>query len=277
MDLKKIIKEIFQTESFILEKTNKGYTNKNYKLYIDKKTYMVRVPWEHSEHIVNHQHEEKTIKAIQDLSLDVPLVFFDSQTGIKITEYIDGLWEFQECPYPDKIKRVAYLMKQLHQAKLQIHESFNPIERFYEYRKHLQHPLYDVDRFESIIFEVKQLHNPHVLCHNDWVSGNLLFSNTRDYLIDYEYGADNDPLFDVMSFISENNIDNVQERELFYKTYFNQMNDVIREQLCIWENFHNLLWCTWAMMMWEQRQEQVYKKIAHTKYQALCNSFLHPK
>ena len=35
------------------------------------------------------------------------------------------------------------------------------------------------------------------------VDGNILFTKENVYLIDYEYAADNDPLFDVMSFLSE--------------------------------------------------------------------------
>lgn len=47
------------------------------------------------------------------------------------------------------------------------------------------------------------------------------------------------------------------------------MNATVRRQLDIWENFQNLLWCCWAMMMWESRHESVYRAIARDKYEAL--------
>lgn len=277
MELNELLKNIFHSENFTIEKTNKGFTNRNYIVTVENKKYMVRVPWEHSEHVVNHQHEEKTMQVIQSLDLDVPLVYYDVNSGIKITEFIEDLWEFEECPFPDKITRAAILMKRLHQANLQIGEDFLPIKRLAQYQRHITNPLYDLKKYDYVIQQVENLHNPHVLCHNDWVSGNVLFSNSKDYLIDYEYGADNDPLFDVMSFISENNIYDTEARETFYHAYFDEITPLIREQLSLWEDFHNLLWCTWAMMMWEQRHEDIYKDIAQTKYQALCNSSLHDK
>lgn len=269
MELEKIIVDVFGQSPYGLQPLQKGFTNKNYRLCIQGSIYIVRVPWKDSEHIVNHEHEEKVIKAIQDLQLDVPLIYFDAKCGIKITKYIDQLKEFQECKDRDAIIRTAKLMKRLHHAKKCIQIEFDPLDRYFTYRKHVRHPLYDVSLYEDIIQVIKGLSSEHVLCHNDWVSGNILLGKERDYLIDYEYGADNDPLFDVMSFITENNIDDPHDREIFFEEYFDEWNDECKERLYIWEVFHNLLWCMWAMMMWEQRKESIYKRIANDKYIAL--------
>lgn len=72
-----------------------------------------------------------------------------------------------------------------------------------------------------------------------------------------------------MSFITENNIDDPHDREIFFEEYFDEWSDECKERLYIWEVFHNLLWCMWAMMMWEQRKESIYKRIANDKYLAL--------
>lgn len=118
--------------------------------------------------------------------------------------------------------------------------------------------------------EIADLNQHQVLCHNDLVSGNLLFSKERLYLIDYEYAAMNDPLFDVISFLSENQIFDKELRQRFYLAYFNTQPDgLLLNQLKEWEIFEDVLWCTWAMMMAESRHEQVYLDIAEDKYQAL--------
>ena len=101
------------------------------------------------------------------------------------------------------------------------------------------------------------------------MDGNILFTKDKTYLIDYEYAANNDPLFDVMSFLSENQIEDPALRARFYAVYFDEMNATVRRQLDIWENFQNLLWCCWAMMMWESRHESIYRAIARDKYEAL--------
>lgn len=274
MKIQKLIQEVFHTDQYKIEEMHKGYTNKNFFLYVHDHVYVLRIPRNDNEHIVHREHEEKTIQVTKFLDLDVPLVYFDAQSGIKITEYIEQLYEFKDCPYPDKIERCARLMKKLHESCLSIHQEFDPIKRYEQYRKHIKQPLYNLSNYEDILQHVFSIEGKHILCHNDWVSGNILFSDHKDYLIDYEYGADNDPLFDVMSFITENNIQDEAKRQAFYDVYFDEFNDEIKKRLQIWESFHNLLWCTWAMMMWEDEYEPIYKKIAKEKYIALQRSYL---
>lgn len=268
MDLDKLIKEVFHSDAYTCTPLHKGYTNKNYLLQIGQKRYVLRIPYANSEHIVNRQHEEKAIHAVRTLKLDAPVVYFHAADGIKISSYIENVWEYRECPFPDKIERAAVLMKKLHQAKKRIGENFDPIQRYQDYKKHVSNPLFPLDAYEAVLPHIRQLSCKHVLCHNDWVSGNILLGE-KDYLIDYEYSADNDPLFDVMSFLTENNIDDEKERQRFYNVYFDTFQTETARQLHIWETFHNLLWCTWAMMMWEQRKDPVYRQIAEDKYKAL--------
>lgn len=261
-----IIEEVFHTKEYTIEKTNKGLTNHNYLLKVKNQEYMVRVPRNDSGHIVNRKHE----KIVSELAkeLDVETLYFNEENGIKITINYPDVYEYEECPYANKIERCAILMKKLHSLP-PVDFHFEPFHTLNIYRSHVKTPLYDLSEFEQMITQVKNFHNKDVLCHNDWVSGNILFSDQRDYLIDYEYGASNDPLFDVISFLSENQIFDKTLRARFYHVYFDELTDNIREQLYLWEMFQNVLWCNWAMMMYESRHENIYKSIAKDKYQAL--------
>lgn len=261
-----IIMKVFATSEYTLEKLDKGITNQNYVLTINHNTYIVRIPYNDNTHILDRSHEAEVLEEVSDL--DVTTIFYDVVSGIKITEYMEGLVEYKDCPFEDKIERSAVLLKKLHQKKAPSF-SFNPIQTLYAYKAKIHHFLYDIESYETIIEKLKQLNHKQVLCHNDLVSGNLLFSNDRDYLIDYEYAASNDALFDVMSFISENQIHDEVLRERFYQVYFDEITDEIRHDLYLWEIFHNLLWCYWAMMLYERRSDPIYKEIANEKYQAL--------
>ena len=126
-----------------------------------------------------------------------------------------------------------------------------------------------IQQSEKIIQALQAIPVQATLCHNDWVAGNIGFTQHRDYLLDYEYAGDNDPLFDVMSFITENKI-SVLDREIFYSAYFDHpLSTDERSYLKAYEDFHNLLWYTWAMMMFESRQDQVYLMIAQDKLKQL--------
>lgn len=264
-----LMDRLFCDGNLKIEKLDKGLTNHNYLLHLDGASYVLRTPHFDSEHIVNRHHETLALDAIRDSGIDVETIYYDETSGYKVTTYISQALDFSQYLGDDNILRVAQLMKRFHNLHKHIGVSFDPINRYQQYRSHVTLPLYDISAYETIMEEVASLQFESVLCHNDWVEGNILFCHNDTYLIDYEYAADNDPLFDVMSFLSENNIVDPTLRKQFYDTYFDHMDDEIWHRLHVWECFHNLLWCMWAMMMWEQRHEEIYKSIAKDKYQAL--------
>lgn len=264
--MKKVIETLFHTKTYTIEKMDKGLTNHNYLLYIHNQKYVVRVPDINNPHICDRFLEKKISNTAK--MLDVDTLYFDEHSGIKITRYVEDVYEYENCPYPDKIERCAKLMKKLHQLPL-CHHEYNAIETLRYYQSHIQNPIYSFKEYEDKIKEINSFHNQKTLCHNDFVSGNILFHEKRDYLIDYEYSSDNDPLFDVISFLSENQIYDPKLRIRFYHAYFNQVDTIIFKQMYLWELFQNILWCNWAMMMHEAKGENIYQEIAREKYQAL--------
>lgn len=268
------IAQTFHQHPTHLRALNKGLTNQNYLFDINEQTYVIRVPYQDSHNIVNRQHEEAVHQLIKPYDLDVPTLYYDPLTGVKITLYLDHLVEYKESNDDDKIERVALLMRRLHRPQQKCGFSFDPIARLRQYQNCVKKPLYNLSYYESIITHIMKMDTLMTCCHNDWVSGNILLSSDGDYLIDYEYAADNDPLFDVMSFITENKIIDTNLRNRFYQAYFGRaINNSEQLNCTYWECFHNLLWCTWAMMMFESRKNPIYQSIADDKYFALVTSY----
>ncbi len=268
-DTDSLIRSLFKTTSYTQEKLNKGLTNDNYLITIDHQRFILRVPKSDSAQIVNFAHEAKALDLAKQADLDVNTLYYDQQTGIKITQYVDDLKTFDEVNSPDKLIRTAILMKRLHSLNQTIGYDFDPISRYRQYRSYVKKPLIDDHKAQSILDAVEQLSFKATLCHNDWVPGNIGFTQHKDYLIDYEYAGDNDPFFDVMSFITENDIA-PSDRQTFYDAYFGHpLSSSERHHLTVYEDFHNLLWCTWALMMAESRNDQIYTLIAHQKLKQL--------
>jgi thiamine kinase-like enzyme len=263
------IKSFFKCDVYTSEKLNKGLTNDNYLITVDHQRFVLRVPKSDANQIVNFTHEAKALELIKELQLDVITLFYDPNTGVKMTRYVDDLKTYNEYDHEDKLIRVAYLMRKLHSIKKTIGYDFDPLERYLQYRSYVKKPLIEDERAKKILDQIKSLPYQATLCHNDWVAGNIGFTQHKDYLLDYEYAGDNDPLFDVMSFITENNI-SLSDREIFYNAYFDHpLTTLERSTLKAYEDFHNLLWCTWAMMMVESRNDQVYLDIAYDKLKQL--------
>ncbi len=268
-DIDHLLKTILKTDFFTKEKLNKGLTNDNYLITVGEQCFICRVPKNDAHQIVHFPHEAKALELIKNAQLDVTTIFYDQETGIKITEYVPDFLTFEEYQGSDKIKRTACLMKRLHALQQTIGYDFDPIARYHQYRSYVKKAWISDARAAEIIQAIQAIPYVPTLCHNDWVSGNIGFTNERDYLIDYEYAGDNDPYFDVMSFITENKLTE-DERKEFLETYFDHpLTSVELLALKAYEDFHNLLWCTWAIMMYESRNLDVYLHIAQDKLDQL--------
>ena len=277
MNINETIEKVFLTKDYKLILTDKGLTNKNYLLKILNKKYMVRVPYPDASQIIEREHELIAIDCVKGQSFDIAPIYYDESTGIKITPYIEGAVEYKDTQDVNKIEKVAKLLRRFHSLNLQSSESFNPYERYLQYKSHISSPSFDLSQYEPIMNKIARETYTPCLCHNDVVSGNLLFTKQQTYLIDYEYAANNDPLFDVISFLSENEIFDENLRERFYAVYFDEMNDSVKQRLIHWEIFQDVLWCTWAMMMEESRHEPIYQEIAKAKYKALQSINVDPR
>ena len=254
-----------------LKDMQKGLTNKNYLLTLDGEEYVLRIPFADAANVVDRHHETLALQALKDSDIDVDTIYYDEVNGYKVTRYLKDVVTYEECIYEDKIERVAALMKRFHGLHTTIGVSFDPIGRYVQYARHVKHQPFAFPMLNDLIKELQHMKRTQVLCHNDWVSGNILFTPAKTYLIDYEYAADNDPLFDVMSFLSENNIQDETLRERFYAVYFDTMDDQLRKDLLCFEAFEDVLWCHWALMMFESRQDPVYMHIAKAKAQGYNN------
>lgn len=259
-------KNIF--EPYTLEKLDVGLTNDIFKVITDTNIYTVRVPKNDTHGIFNYTLESEILRHVKEF--DVTEVDFDKNTGFKLSLWVDNK-HFDEVNDTNKIIKIAKLMKEFHSINYKSGITFNYVSKYETFKSKIIKPIFDITSYEHVFNEVIVDDNSLCLCHNDWVSGNMLFTEDKVYLIDYEYAADNHPYFDVMSFITENNIIDNNQRKMFYDNYFDEYNEETLLELKKWEKVHHLLWCTWAMMMYESRKEAIYYEIALDKYNQLIS------
>ncbi|MFV0479453.1 MAG: phosphotransferase [Anaerorhabdus sp.] len=271
--IEKILNDLIH-EELILTKTNLGLTNTIYISTLHNQKVVVRVPKKELLNSIAFSNEEQALTLLRPLALDAKELFYDPSSRIRITKWIDDTCEFKDIQdKQDGVIRVARLLKTLHQANLKSGVRFDGLSLLKEYQSQILHPLYSYSEFNFILDEINHINNPVCLCHNDVVSGNILFTDKQDYLIDYEYSKDNDPLFDITSFFTENKITDPILRSHFYQEYFNhQPTSSQQHDLDCWEIFHNYLWCCWANMMYDTLHDDIYRHIAQDKYEALCAS-----
>jgi thiamine kinase-like enzyme len=265
----KNIKQTFEKITKLKVKSAKllpvGLTNDDYLITtLGNKDFILRIPKAENYKLFNYSNEDKIIKLVSKTGLDVETYYFDKVSGIKITNYIPHLDSYSKSKLSNqiKLKLVADGISTIHKLKLKPTIIFNPFERLTKYKKLASKKLFsdEQDIIDSCYNDY--LNTKHVLSHNDLVDGNLLFSDKRLYIIDYEYAGYNHPLFDAASFLSENNIENKKDITTFLKAYLKSDYSINKyDQLMRWCRFNDLLWSYWAFMMFNQHKLPIFKSI----------------
>ncbi|XZH36526.1 hypothetical protein ACSW82_02870 [Clostridium perfringens] len=67
-----------------------GMTNKNYKVFVGNKAYIVRIPGRGTSSMINRKDERMNSKLVAEEGIDSKVLFFDEDSGIKISEFIEG-------------------------------------------------------------------------------------------------------------------------------------------------------------------------------------------
>ncbi len=129
---------------------------------------------------------------------------------------------------------------------------------------------FNLSKYENYVFKLSEP-TSWVLSHNDLIKDNILIDQQQKiYLIDYDFTMLNDPLFDIASFISESQIND--QKLVNHLIAYANLNQIQKNRLNDLINYQNLLWCAWAIFMWEATTNQVYFEIAESKYRALKKS-----
>lgn len=254
-----------------------GLTNTNFlvTLAIGHRV-VVRVPAPHNETLFNYGNEYCILEQVQPLRIDVELLYFNPHTGIKCTRFVPDVTTLAN---PNNwsahhLIRLAHHLQQLHAIPLLNIQPFNPINKYAQYKNEITTLLHHFPE-QNIIDSIKQLYEKYeeVLCHNDLVPGNILVNSTHLYLIDYEYAAGNIPLFDLVSFINENNRSyDDHEVRIFLEAYLKRpLTLADRKELLLMDHFQCLLWHHWANRLYDITHEVIYKDIADLKYQRYLN------
>lgn len=241
-----------------------GLTNHNYHVTTEFHDYVLRCPKPENKELFDYHHEKEVLDMIKPLDLEPRLVYYDEQSGIKLSDYVYDANTLSPSDYHRAVKLIA----KLHNAKIHSGQSFDIQSKYKLYQS--DNPIYDLSPYEHYIQEAAELCTDLILCHNDCVEGNFLFTKDKNYLIDFEYASDNDPYFDLLSLITENDITDPHIKQDLINTYFDLVEiDYDEYKLSVFEGAHHTLWCAWACSMYETFNEAIYKEIADLKYKRL--------
>lgn len=207
---------------------NGGITNVNLKVRDGDQTYVVRLGDDIPEHGVMRWNELALSRAAQAGGFSPAVVHHEP--GVMVLSYLDAK-TFSEADVrnPVNLPRIIDLLAQVHQGIGQ--HLLNPVLAFWPYQiirtyvarlqqdgspyaSALEQILRDARRLEAATGRVDL-----VIGHNDLLAANILDDGHRLWLIDWEYGGVNSPLFDLAGLASNNGLSEAQERAML-EQYF---------------------------------------------------------
>ncbi len=229
----------------------KGMTNNLMRFSIDEKPYLLRIPGAGSNELTNRKNEAAVYKTLEGKELTDRIVYISGKTGYKIAHY----WEdSRTCnsDNPEDVKACMIHLRKLHDMKLKVDHSFNPISLLKDYETLLseapsfkdyystREKIMQLDKILSL------LPREESLCHIDPVSDNFLFVSDEVYLIDWEYAGMSDPTIDVAMFCIYADFDKDQIDKTM-EIYFNREPTILeRFKIYSYAAMAGLLWSVWC-------------------------------
>ncbi len=208
-----VIAEVFQvkqTDVRNIEILKKGMTNRSFRFICKDRKYIMRIPGEGTEQLINRRQEAKVYEVLGGRAICDPVIYINPENGYKITEFLE---EARCCNASDEndVKKCMERLRQFHEMKLKVDHEFDLFSKmdFYENlwgETPSAYPDYRVTKEK--VTSLKGYIQSHVerktLSHIDAVPDNFLFAKTKEkekiFLIDWEYAGMQDPHVDIAMF-----------------------------------------------------------------------------
>lgn len=234
-----------------------GMTNKNYLVNITGDKYILRMPGNGTESMINRVNEKHNSTLANELDLDTDILYFDEVSGIKISKLIEDAETInsQTAKREENMELIASILRKLHNSGVEFKNEFNVFKEVEKYEYLLEKAKgKNFDDYKEVREKVMKLENELEIlgidlrpCHNDTVPENFIKGKDSLYLIDWEYSGINDPMWDLAAHIIECDFDE-DEEELFLQKYFNTdyVEEKYKRKILIYKICQDFLWSLWT-------------------------------
>ena len=285
--IKRLLWDVLQVSDYRQIERLGGLTNHTYKVELDDgRMYVVRLPGEGTEELINRSDEKISTQLACELGIDAQLLHF-GPTGEKVTCYIDGAHTLSATSFADEnvLRRVAKVFRILHTSGADTNVPFDVFEMAAGYERIIRDNHVELfEDYDEVKTQVMTIRNrvssgvtKVVPCHNDplcenWVQGR----DGKLYLIDWEYAGMNDAMWDLADVSIEADLSAEQDNMLL-GFYFNK--GVTEEEVI---RFHanklylDYLWSLWgkARVPFDGEPMEIYGQERYARLRRNLNDFL---
>ena len=234
----------------------KGMTNRSFLFSCKDKKYIMRIPGEGTDQLINRRQEAAVYQTIAGRKICDGIAYINPENGYKITEYLEGA-RVCDAEKEEDLQKCMKKLREFHGQKLKVDHSFELFGQmeYYEslwegtpsaykdYEKTKEHVLQLKDYIEANAGE-------QVLTHIDAVPDNFLFvkENGKEEirLIDWEYAGMQDPHVDIAMFCIYSLYKKEQVDHLIDLYFEGNCDERTRIKIYCYIAVCGLLWSNWC-------------------------------
>lgn len=241
-----------------------GLTN---DLLILNNQYFVKRSKSITKAFLNWKNQINVINQIKNAKFTLPILettIADDKLWILMPYYQNLISLAKKEINQETLKELAKLVQQLHQTKIKNNiNKWNPTKQLNLYCNLIKSE-YEFLTIKNELIQWLKTYQPKqiVLAHNDLVIDNFVYQNKKWYLIDWDFAALNDRLFDIASFVSET-LTKTEDINYWYQLF--QITEAELKIINNWIKYQNLIWYHWAQYLYKKTNNEIYQIIAKTK------------
>lgn len=230
----------------------KGMTNRSFQFSCRGKKYIMRIPGEGTDKMINRQHEYAVYMQLRGKGITDPVVYISPENGYKITEYLEGA---RTCnsENPEDVNRCMKYLREFHNLNLQVEHTFDLYGQI-EYYENLwgeETSAYrDYAETKANVYWLKHYIDTQSkqtsLTHIDAVYDNFLIKDDQMYLIDWEYAGMQDVHVDIAMFAIYAMYDREQVDELIDFYFAGDVKQSVKLKIYCYIAVCGLLWSNWC-------------------------------
>ena len=264
MDTRKIINifnefDISSTKDESKYKISKleSITNLNHKVEVDDKKYIIRIPGENPD-LINRSSEGINQELVENIGITLPIILFEKDTGIKISEFYEDLYTFTSSDLKNKEFRddALDLLNRLHNSDLKFQENFSPLNVFKTLAKNNEKIENESKAIgEEIIKRLIEIGLESKPCHKVLYHAYFVYLKEKPYLIDWEYSSQGDPIFDYADLIWQNELEEDQDSINDIYKIIDIKDEKIKVKFELFRVLSMITWGFWAKRKFPQRKK----------------------
>ncbi len=230
----------------------KGMTNRSFAFGCRGKRYIMRIPGEGTDKMINRRQEYEVYEQLKDKEITDPVIYMSPENGYKITEYIENTRTCDAMNEED-VRRCMEYLKKFHDLNLKVEHKFDLFAQieYYESLWKGEASVYrDYQTTKKHIYRLKKYIEKQpkqwALTHIDAVCDNFLMKDNQIYLIDWEYAGMQDVHVDIAMFAIYAMYDREHVEKLI-DAYFNGLiEETVRIKIYCYIAICGLLWSNWC-------------------------------